>query len=166
MSFTERQGKSQAPRVSSRARQGAETRGRDWSWVEAGVWNERMLAALENGVKGGKWFSLIDKVWKDVWMDRWNGAPTAACGSTKAGETPGNGTLSSRSSALAQCLLRSPGTVHLRGSLGEVSEPIPMRKLPTGEPCAGEPHARFGGRGRRKPFPTPMCAREGATSAW
>ena len=30
-----------------------------------------------------------------------------------------------------------------------VSEPIPMRKLPTGEPCAGEPHARFGGRGRQ-----------------
>ena len=25
--------------------------------------------------------------------------------------------------------------------------PIPMRKPPTGEPCAGEPHARFGGRG-------------------
>ena|SRR5437773_6831612 len=36
-----------------------------------------------------------------------------------------------------------------------VSEPIPMRKPPTGEPCAGEPHARFGGRGRREPFPTP-----------
>ena len=32
------------------------------SWVEACVWNERMLAALGNGVKGGKWFSLIDKV--------------------------------------------------------------------------------------------------------
>ena len=31
-----------------------------------------------------------------------------------------------------------------------------MRKPPTGEPCAGEPHARFGGRGRRKPFPTPI----------
>jgi len=31
-----------------------------------------------------------------------------------------------------------------------------MRKLPTGEPCAGEPQARFGGRGRRKPFPTPI----------
>src|SRR5215467_4820895 len=29
-----------------------------------------------------------------------------------------------------------------------------MRKPLTGEPCAGEPHARFGGRGRRKPFPT------------
>ena len=37
-----------------------------------------------------------------------------------------------------------------------VSEPIPMRKPPTGEPCAGEPHARFGGRGRREPFPTPI----------
>jgi hypothetical protein len=41
-----------------------------------------------------------------------------------------------------------------------VSEPIPMRKLPTGEPCAGEPHARFGGRGRRKPFPTPIAEGE------
>ena len=33
-----------------------------WSWVELRVWTERMLTALESGVKGGKWFSLIDKV--------------------------------------------------------------------------------------------------------
>ena len=32
------------------------------SWVEASIWTERMSAALENGVKRGKWFSLIDKV--------------------------------------------------------------------------------------------------------
>jgi RNA-directed DNA polymerase len=32
------------------------------SWVEPTVWTERMLTALEQGVKGGKWFSLIDKV--------------------------------------------------------------------------------------------------------
>jgi RNA-directed DNA polymerase len=32
------------------------------SWIEPTVWTERMLAALEQGVKGGKWFSLIDKV--------------------------------------------------------------------------------------------------------
>jgi len=32
--------------------------------VEATVWSERMLAALENGVKGGKWFSLRDKVYR------------------------------------------------------------------------------------------------------
>jgi RNA-directed DNA polymerase len=30
--------------------------------VEAAVWTERMLTALENGVRGGVWFSLIDKV--------------------------------------------------------------------------------------------------------
>jgi RNA-directed DNA polymerase len=51
-----------APAVPARAKQGAEARGRDWSWVEAAVWTERMVSALENGVKGGKWFSLIDKV--------------------------------------------------------------------------------------------------------
>jgi RNA-directed DNA polymerase len=31
-------------------------------WVEPTVWTERMMAALEQGVKGGKWFSVIDKV--------------------------------------------------------------------------------------------------------
>jgi RNA-directed DNA polymerase len=34
-----------------------------WEWVEASVWTDRMLAALVNGVKGGKWYSLIDKVY-------------------------------------------------------------------------------------------------------
>jgi len=34
-----------------------------WTWVEPSVWSDRMLAALERGVKGGKWFSLIDKVY-------------------------------------------------------------------------------------------------------
>jgi RNA-directed DNA polymerase len=34
-----------------------------WAWVEPSVWTERMLTALEEGVKGGKWFSLMDKVY-------------------------------------------------------------------------------------------------------
>lgn len=34
-----------------------------WNWAEASIWTDNMLAALENGVKGGKWFSLIDKVY-------------------------------------------------------------------------------------------------------
>jgi RNA-directed DNA polymerase len=34
-----------------------------WSWVEASLWTKPMLTALENGVKGGKWFSLMDKVY-------------------------------------------------------------------------------------------------------
>jgi RNA-directed DNA polymerase len=34
-----------------------------WAWVEPTVWTERMLATLETGIEGGKWFRLIDKVW-------------------------------------------------------------------------------------------------------
>ncbi len=34
-----------------------------WAWVEAEVWTERMLTALEQGVMGGKWHSLMDKVY-------------------------------------------------------------------------------------------------------
>ena len=34
-----------------------------WPWVERAVWTERMLAALEVGLEGGKWFSLMDKVY-------------------------------------------------------------------------------------------------------
>src|SRR5208282_6536705 len=34
-----------------------------WAWVEAEVWTERMLTALEQGVMGGKWHSLIDKLY-------------------------------------------------------------------------------------------------------
>ena len=36
---------------------------RRWDWVEPSVWTERMLTALEVGVKGGVWFSLMDKVY-------------------------------------------------------------------------------------------------------
>lgn len=42
----------------------AEARRERWAWAEPSVWTDRMLAALENGVKGGKWFSLIDKVYR------------------------------------------------------------------------------------------------------
>ena len=34
-----------------------------WAWVEPSVWTDRMLTALEAGVKGGRWFSLVDKVY-------------------------------------------------------------------------------------------------------
>jgi RNA-directed DNA polymerase len=36
-----------------------------WAWTEPTVWTERMLTALEQGVKGGVWFSLIDKVFAE-----------------------------------------------------------------------------------------------------
>lgn len=58
------------PTVPQAATQGPDTKApqgtnaAQWAWVEASIWNERMLAALGNGVKGGKWFSLIDKVYR------------------------------------------------------------------------------------------------------
>lgn len=48
-----------APAV-RQAKQGAEAQ--DLSWVEGTVWTERMISALVDGVRGGRWFSLIDKV--------------------------------------------------------------------------------------------------------
>ena len=42
--------------------QAGEASPKDWDWVERHVWTERMLEALGKGVKGGVWFSLIDKV--------------------------------------------------------------------------------------------------------
>lgn len=33
-----------------------------WDWVASEVWTDRMLTALEQGVKGGRWYSLMDKV--------------------------------------------------------------------------------------------------------
>ena len=50
-----------------------------WSWVEPAVWTERMLTALDKGVQGGVWFSLMDKVysprnlesaWASVWANK------------------------------------------------------------------------------------------------
>ena len=41
-------------------------------FTPAPLWTEAMLAALQRGVKGGKWHSLIDKVWNpDTLMLAW-----------------------------------------------------------------------------------------------
>ena len=47
--------------VAERPMQARDIRAR-WAWVEPAVWTDRMLTALEQGVKGGVWFSLMDKV--------------------------------------------------------------------------------------------------------
>jgi RNA-directed DNA polymerase len=48
--------------VPQRAKQAGDARPVNWQWVERSVWTQRMLEALEQGVKGEVWFSLIDKV--------------------------------------------------------------------------------------------------------
>lgn len=36
-----------------------------WRWVKPCAWTVRMLTALEQGVKGEKWFRLFDKVFSE-----------------------------------------------------------------------------------------------------
>ena len=53
------------PTVSTGAQQAGDANAEIWSrWASAepAVWTRRMLRALDEGVKGGQWFSLIDKV--------------------------------------------------------------------------------------------------------
>ena len=49
--------------VPAEATQAGEFRAR-WAWTEPTVWTDRMLEALERGVKGGHWYSLMDKVYR------------------------------------------------------------------------------------------------------
>jgi RNA-directed DNA polymerase len=48
--------------VSDRTNPAGAVRAR-WAWTASEVWTERMLTALEQGVRGGRWFTLIDKVY-------------------------------------------------------------------------------------------------------
>jgi len=51
----------QPKEVPPTAKHGGEEPGlRERLGAEPSIWTDRMLAALENGVKGGKWFSLKD----------------------------------------------------------------------------------------------------------
>jgi RNA-directed DNA polymerase len=56
------QDEKQLAAVPEGAMQAREASPKDWDWVERNVWTERMLEALAKGVKGGVWFSLIDKL--------------------------------------------------------------------------------------------------------
>jgi len=53
------------PKVESRSRgaKQVEETHQDFGWVERAIWTDRMLKTLVTGVKGGKWFSLMDKVY-------------------------------------------------------------------------------------------------------
>jgi RNA-directed DNA polymerase len=56
-----RLGEAPPPAVPERDKQGGEDLWQRHK-AERGVWSEKMLVALDTGVKGNKWFSLIDKV--------------------------------------------------------------------------------------------------------
>jgi RNA-directed DNA polymerase len=64
--------KQESPASADKAKPGRETTGgqpQDLWWAEASIWTDRMVSALGNGVKGGKWFSLIDKVVRPATLD-------------------------------------------------------------------------------------------------
>ena len=46
--------------VFEETKQAGDVRSR-WEWTEPSIWTDRMLVTLEQGVRGGKWFSLCDK---------------------------------------------------------------------------------------------------------
>ena len=73
----------------------------------------------------------------------------------QTGEATGHRAHRRRSKALAKCLLRGCRAVRALPGLA-YRETVSMKKPPTGEPYAGKPPVRFGGRGRRKPIPTPI----------
>ena len=55
--------------VPAKAKQGTDALDPPRGWAEASIWTERMVSALVNGVKGGKWFSLVDKVIRPPTLD-------------------------------------------------------------------------------------------------
>ena len=62
---TEEQPKTVSRPLRSRTKPDGDVRSR-WEYAEPAVWTKRMLTALENGVKGGVWHSLNDKVYKSA----------------------------------------------------------------------------------------------------
>jgi len=60
--MTKRPTESTPAGVPEKAKQVGEARER-WPHAKPWIWTDRMLTALDTGVKGGKWFSLIDKVY-------------------------------------------------------------------------------------------------------
>jgi hypothetical protein len=63
-----------------KAKQGREVPEK-WQWTEAEVWTQRMLATLERGITGGKWYSLMDN-------GHDNGCAPSCANDTKAKDAP------------------------------------------------------------------------------
>ncbi len=105
-----------------------------------------------------------DKVRAMTGRSRGASMTKAASDPAQAGKAARLWPLSQRPPTLAQRLLRRSRAVHPFHS--PISrETLPMRKPTTGEPCAGEPLARFGGRGGQNlPYPYRLGAAE--TKTW
>jgi RNA-directed DNA polymerase len=70
MLTTSKHGPEAQSSTGSKLRMGIQAIRQRWMWVEATIWTDAMLTALENGVKGGKWYSMMDKVYamNTLWL--------------------------------------------------------------------------------------------------
>ena len=59
MTGTDGRAPAAVPRLDTGGKRDGEAQ-RRWSWAEPTVWTARMLTTLEAGVKGGRWYSLIE----------------------------------------------------------------------------------------------------------
>ena len=115
-----------------------------------------IIADLNPALRG--WFDYFQRAqpWSVQISGRLHQTPTTGS-AEEAGETARTWTHSRRPQALAKRLLHGGRAVRFTHSPPN-REPLPMRKLPTGEPYAGKPPVRFGGRGGRNAIPTPIAA--------
>src|SRR5258708_33975933 len=58
-------------------------------WANRGVWTDRMLTALHSGVRGGRWHTLIDRVYQPLTLYAASTSVLAKAGA--AGRAPQTG---------------------------------------------------------------------------
>ena len=96
------------------------------AWAEASVWTDRMVSALVNGVKGDRWYSLIDKVYAPATL-------SAAWQKVKAngGAAGVDGQTIERFNARAELYLAELSTALREGSYRP--QPIKRVEIPKGD---------------------------------
>ena len=110
---------------------------------------QRIVTDLNRTLRGWfEYFKHADPSPSWTWMGS-SADDCVRCCSSRPSD-PGWAEPTERPSPLAQCLLRASRAARPVRGLAR-GETLPMRKPPTGEPYAGKPHVRFGGRGGANP---------------
>jgi RNA-directed DNA polymerase len=127
-SSSEGQSEAPSPEVPATGKQGEEDLWQRHK-AERGVWSEKMLVALEEGVKGNVWFSLIDKVYADRTLElAWDKVQSNAGACGVDGITIGHFDKDSRNRLLAV-------NEHLKGG---TYQPKPVKRVMIPKPGSAE----------------------------
>ena len=149
------------PAGSARRLNKAEKSRPQWAWTEASVWTERMLATLERGIKGGKWYSLMDKVWKMENLQRAVAKVTPRARARRsrtaaaAGDTPSKANAGCRSCRRTIAKRPIPAAARATGLDTQAGE---QRTAAVGDTDGGKPGGGNGGAQRdRTDFRARLC---------